>query len=97
MATKNEHPIHLEQGCSTHVRNVSHVRSRIPKSTNRSVISPDPFMDTDQVGIPEVFAKRLSFPEAVNDYNVKRLRQAVLNGPNVWPGANYIVDEKGNK
>ena len=63
----------------------------------RSVISPDPFMTTAEVGIPEVFAKRLSWPEPVNQYNVRRLRQAVLNGPDVWPGANYVVDEKGVK
>jgi len=49
------------------------------------------------VGIPEVFAKRLSFPEPVNQHNVRRLRQAVLNGPDAWPGANYVVDEKGTK
>jgi DNA-directed RNA polymerase I subunit RPA1 len=63
----------------------------------RSVISPDPFMNTDQVGIPEVFAKKLSWPEPVNQYNARRLRAAVLNGPDVWPGANYIIDERGNK
>ena len=63
----------------------------------RSVISPDPFMTTAEVGIPEVFAKRLSWPEPVNQYNVRRLRQAVLNGPDVWPGANYVIDEKGTK
>lgn len=63
----------------------------------RSVISPDPFMTTAEVGIPEVFAKKLSWPEPVNQFNVRRLRQAVLNGPEVWPGANYVVDEKGNK
>jgi DNA-directed RNA polymerase I subunit RPA1 len=50
-----------------------------------------------QVGIPEVFAKRLSWPEPVNQFNLRRLRQAVLNGADVWPGANYVVDEKGNK
>ena len=49
------------------------------------------------MGIPEVFAKRLSWPEPVNQHNVRRLRQAVLNGPDAWPGANYVVDEKGNK
>jgi DNA-directed RNA polymerase I subunit RPA1 len=63
----------------------------------RSVISPDPFMDTDQVGIPEVFAKKLSWAEPVNRWNIRRLRQAVVNGPGVWPGANFIVDERGIK
>ena len=53
-------------------------------------------MTTAEVGLPEVFARKLSWPEPVNQYNVRRLRAAVLNGPGVWPGANYVVDEKGN-
>jgi len=38
------------------------------------------------LGIPEVFAKRLTFPESVNVHNVDRLRKAVINGPNTHPG-----------
>lgn len=32
----------------------------------RSVISPDPTLDTDQVGIPIFMARKLTFPEQVN-------------------------------
>lgn len=35
----------------------------------RSVISPDPALGTSEIGIPEVFAKKLSFPEPINSYN----------------------------
>ena len=40
-------------------------------------------------GIPDVFAKKLTFPEPVNAHNVERLRKAVKNGPNQHPGYVY--------
>lgn len=40
----------------------------------------------DEVGFPEIFAKRLSFPEPVNDHNYEELKQLVENGPNIYPG-----------
>ena len=38
----------------------------------------------------------LTFPEVVNDLNLERLAQAVLNGPDKWPGANSVEDEYGH-
>ena len=61
----------------------------------RSVISPDPFLNTNEIGVPEMFATQLTFPEPVTAYNVEQLRQAVVNGPDVHPGANAIEDERG--
>ena len=49
----------------------------------RSVISPDPNIDNHQVGLPMVFAIKLTVQEYVNSHNIDRLRQAVINGPNV--------------
>ena len=63
----------------------------------RSVISPDPYIDTNEIGLPLYFCKRLSYPEPVTARNVERLRRCVLNGPDVYPGANYIEDEYGNR
>ncbi|XP_028403627.1 DNA-directed RNA polymerase I subunit RPA1-like isoform X2 [Dendronephthya gigantea] len=63
----------------------------------RSVISPDPYINTDQIGVPEVFAKKLTYPQPVTPWNVKELRQAVINGPNVHPGANLVENEDGKK
>lgn len=37
----------------------------------RSVISPDINLMTCEVGIPDAFAKVLTFPEPVNEYNLK--------------------------
>ena len=61
----------------------------------RSVISPDPFLNTNEIGVPELFATQLTYPEPVTAFNVEALRQAVVNGPDVHPGANAIEDERG--
>ncbi|KAF9762782.1 DNA-directed RNA polymerase I subunit rpa1 [Nosema granulosis] len=55
----------------------------------RSVISPDPNLDTREVGIPKIFAQKLSFPEQINPNNYDELRRAVINGP-VYPGATIV-------
>lgn len=61
----------------------------------RSVISPDPNIETNEIGIPPVFAVKLTYPEPVTVYNFKSLRLAVINGPNVWPGATHVESEDG--
>ena len=61
----------------------------------RSVISPDPNIETNEIGVPPVFAKKLTYPEPVTNYNFYELKQAVLNGPNTWPGAAAIENENG--
>ena len=61
----------------------------------RSVISPDVNIETNEIGVPLYFAKRLSFTEPVTPYNEKQLRQAVINGPNEYPGANFVIDDHG--
>lgn len=39
----------------------------------RSVISPDPLLNTNEVGVPVVLARKLIIPEPVNDLNYQRL------------------------
>ncbi|CAF1520837.1 unnamed protein product [Rotaria sordida] len=56
----------------------------------RSVISPDTFIAIYQVGIPEIFAKKLTYPELVTRHNVDELRQLILNGPDVHSGGNFV-------
>ena len=58
--------------------------------TARTVISPDPNLRIDQVGVPEHVAKILTFPERVTAHNIKFLKRCVSNGTSIWPGANYI-------
>ena len=61
----------------------------------RSVIAPDPYIDTDEVGVPLRFAQELCYPEPVTPNNVKMLRELVVNGRDAYPGACYIENEKG--
>lgn len=63
----------------------------------RSVISPDPYLNTREIGVPDVFAKTLTFPEPVTAFNFQELRQAVINGPFVHPGANAVITSKGRQ
>lgn len=61
----------------------------------RSVISPDPYIGTGEIGVPPYFAKRLTFAERVTPFNVERLRKAVINGHAVHPGALSVEMENG--
>ncbi|KAK3927796.1 DNA-directed RNA polymerase I subunit RPA1 [Frankliniella fusca] len=61
----------------------------------RSVITPDPNLNVDEIGFPEAFALKLYYPVPVTHWNVKELRQMVRNGPLVHPGAVMVEDEKG--
>ena len=63
-----------------------HMMGKRVNYAGRSVISPDPFIATYEIGIPEVFAKKLTYPELVTPHNVHELRQLILNGPDVHPG-----------
>lgn len=57
----------------------------------RSVISPNPYISINDVGVPIEIAKILTIPTNVNDWNIEEMKQMVLNGPNRHPGANYII------
>jgi DNA-directed RNA polymerase subunit A' len=57
----------------------------------RSVISPNPYISINEVGVPIEIAKILTIPTNVNDWNIEEMKQMVLNGPNHHPGANYII------
>ena len=59
----------------------------------RSVISPDPYIATNEIGIPLVFASKLTYPTPVTPWNIKQLRQAVINGPAVCNYANCYCME----
>ncbi|MDT7861299.1 MAG: DNA-directed RNA polymerase subunit A' [Saccharolobus sp.] len=65
--------------------------------SSRTVISPDPNISIDEVGIPEIVAKTLTVPERVTIWNIERLRQFVINGPDKWPGANYVIRPDGRR
>ena len=61
----------------------------------RSVISPDVNIEPNEIGVPPVFARKLTYPEPVIPANLEKLRQAVINGPDHYPGAKMVEYEDG--
>ena len=53
----------------------------------RSVISPDPNLEIDELGVPIKIAKNLTFAEIVTQYNKEYLSKLIKNGPDIYPGA----------
>jgi len=61
----------------------------------RSVITADPNISIDELGTPKEIAMNLSVPVLVNKRNRMFVSQLVLNGPDVYPGANSLVKRAG--
>ena len=57
----------------------------------RTVISPDPNLGINEVGVPVKTAKELTVPIRATSRNREQLRQMILRGPDVHPGVNYII------
>jgi DNA-directed RNA polymerase II subunit RPB1 len=56
----------------------------------RTVITPDPYISIDELGVPVKIALNITFPEVVNQYNIDHLKKLITNGPDNWPGAKYV-------
>jgi DNA-directed RNA polymerase II subunit RPB1 len=61
----------------------------------RTVITPDPNISIDELGVPIKIAMNLTFPEVVNRFNIDEMYRYVRNGPDVYPGAKHI--RKGSR
>jgi DNA-directed RNA polymerase beta' subunit len=53
----------------------------------RSVITADPYLSLEQLGVPRRVAVNLTYPELVTQFNVAQMTQLVRNGPLIYPGA----------
>jgi DNA-directed RNA polymerase subunit A' len=70
------------------------------KRTNfsaRTVISPDPALEINEVGVPRVMAMKLTVPERMTSWNAEYLKSFVKKGAHAYPGANYIVRPDGKR
>ncbi|MEM0340602.1 MAG: DNA-directed RNA polymerase subunit A' [Acidilobaceae archaeon] len=65
--------------------------------SSRTVISPDPWISINEVGVPEDVAKTLTVQVRVTPYNIEELRRYVKNGPYVWPGAAFVYKADTDK
>jgi len=61
----------------------------------RSVITPDPDLGIDEIGVPLAIAKNITFPQVVNERNKGELLKLVVRGPDVYPGAVRLERENG--
>ena len=62
----------------------------------RSVITPDPNLSINELGIPLKIAKNLTKPIYVNEKNKSYLKQLVINGPDEYPGAKIYEKKNGD-
>ena len=97
--TKNGKPIKAIsqrlKGKEGHIR--GHLSGKRVDFSARSVISPDPSIRIDQVGVPQEIAKILTFPEVVTSRNKQELLELVRNGPEQLKGANYVINHNQMK
>ena len=61
----------------------------------RSVITADPNLSIRELGIPMKIAKNITKPVVVNKINKSFLKQLVLNGPDIHPGAKILERKNG--
>ncbi len=63
----------------------------------RTVISPDPNLDINEVGVPLAIAKQLTIPKRLNYLNIEAMKKLVINGMEKYPGALYVVRPDGRR
>lgn len=63
----------------------------------RTVITGDPNLSLDEVGVPRSIARTLTYPETVTPFNIDKLKRLVANGPTEHPGARYVIRDGGER
>jgi DNA-directed RNA polymerase subunit A' len=63
----------------------------------RTVISPDPNISINELGVPETIAKKVTVPIHVNEWNMDEIKEYIENGSDVHPGANYVIRPDNRK
>lgn len=58
--------------------------------SGRSVITADPNLSMEELGIPVCIAIKLTKPTEVNSRNIEFMMKLVRNGPDKYPGARFI-------
>ncbi len=63
--------------------------------SGRTVISPDPCLHINEIGIPFEIAKVVTVAEQVNTLNIEAMKRLVLSEG--YPGANYVIRPDGKR
>lgn len=61
----------------------------------RSVITGDPRLKVNEVGVPIAHARNLEIPERVTQRNIEEMRKYFNNGVNIYPGCRHIRKTDG--
>ncbi len=64
--------------------------------SGRTVISPDPYLEINEVGIPYEIAKVVTVAESVTDLNIEKLKKLIEKAEE-YPGANYVIRPDGKR
>ncbi|MCX6775089.1 MAG: DNA-directed RNA polymerase subunit A' [DPANN group archaeon] len=62
----------------------------------RSVITPDPYISINEIGVPAHIAHELTVPEFVTEWNIDWLKEAIKRTPE-YPGAIYVISDEGKR
>ena len=62
----------------------------------RTVISPDPYLDINEIGVPFEVAKIITVAEPVTTINIEYMKEIIRKGDN-YPGANYVIRTDGKR
>jgi len=65
------------------------------EGSGRAVITSDPSIGIDEVGVPLKIAMSIPFPETVTPENYEKLSILVKNGRDKYPGINKIIKKNG--
>jgi len=63
--------------------------------SSRSVVSPDPNIHINEIGVPVEVAKIITVAERVNSLNIEYLKKLIEK--NTYPSANYIIRPDGKR
>ena len=63
--------------------------------SGRSVITPDPNISIEELGMPIKIAMNLTMPERVTQFNRNKMYKLIQNGADNYPGAKTVVRKDG--
>jgi len=64
--------------------------------SGRTVVSPDPYIDINEVGIPLEVARIITVSEGITTINLEYIKELINKGGE-YPGANYITRPDGRR
>jgi len=62
----------------------------------RTVVSPDPFIKMNEIGIPFEIARVITVAETVTSLNAEKMKEIIRKGEE-YPGANYVIRPDGKR